>query len=239
MNLLARVRDAVTATYTDNITNEVFNALPSLARSVRDESSPDKLHPFSRVSEQDFRAAVRHGDAQGFEVIGRELGMTRQATQKMFAEGVDGAQWAAVAKAKGLQPAQFGDYQATLQSVQMTSMLQALDASPSSGNGFSAAKAFVEFVGSKEVSNKVDNLVSTYGQSGFGAFLVSSAGSSTYRSDWQGYGQGLATTYQQLHSTELQERIKQQRSLHGQGPDPADGSRYVRGRSCRRMSALF
>ncbi len=216
--LIARVRDAVTATYTDNITNEVFNALPQLARSVRDESSPDKLHPFSRVSDQDFRAAVRHGDNQGFEVIGRELGMNRQAVQKMFAEGVDGAQWQAVAKAKGLQPAQFGDYQATLQSLQMTNMLQALDASPSSGNGFSAARAFVDFVGSKDVSNKVDNLVSTYGQSGFGAFLVSSAGSSTYRSDWQGYGQGLATTYQQLHSTELQERIQQQRTLMGSDP---------------------
>jgi hypothetical protein len=97
-------------------------------------------------------------------------------------------------------------------------MLQALDASPSSGNGFSAAQAFVDFVGSKDVSNKVDQLVSSYGQSGFGAFLVSSAGSSSYRSDWQAYGQGLATTYQQLHSTELQERIKQQRSLFGKDP---------------------
>jgi hypothetical protein len=114
--------------------------------------------------------------------------------------------------AKKLQPAQFSDFQAATQAAQMTGLLQALDAGPSARDGFKPGAAFVDFMKSKEVSGKVDQLVNAYGQSGFGAHLVSSTAGGGYREGWNAYGAGLEATYSQLNSANLRRSIAQQRA---------------------------
>ena len=131
----------------------------------------------------------------------------------MFREGPEGATWKQVMAAKQLQPAQFADYQQLLQSTQMGAMLQALDAGPAARDGFVPSRAFVDFMQTKEVSNKVDQIVQNYGQSGFGAFVVSSSAGGGYRDGWAAYATSLATVNQMLHGKELKKSIDAQRGL--------------------------
>lgn len=213
--LMRRIQQGVSAVYADGLTDELLNGLPAIARNVKDPTDPSKPHPFSRVSREDFNAAVRHGDSEGFTAIGQELGLNAQQTQKMFAEGTDGPTWQAVKQAKGLSDGQFGDFFEKLQAVQMTGTLQALDASHSARPGFSPAKAYVDLLNSQEVLNQVDKIVNAYGNSNFGSFMVSSSAGGGYRDSWAGYASSMGNVYTQLHNTDLKDRIAQQRNLLG------------------------
>jgi hypothetical protein len=169
------------------------------------------------VNRDDFIAAVRHGDSEGYTKVAQDLGLSGpQEAQSMLAQGVsNNPTWENVKKSKGWTDSKWADVFAGLQAVQMSATLTALDASHSARPGFSPAKAFVSFLNSPEAMNQVDKLVNSYGRSSFGSFLVSSAAGGGYRDSWQTYGQSMAATYTQLHSTNMRDRIRQQRSLFG------------------------
>lgn len=228
--LMRLVQERVGRVYADAMTDELLNTLPSLAQNVRDPENPGRPHPFSRVSQADFTRAVRHGDNEGFAAVGRDLGLNAQQTQKMFAEGVDGATWQMVKKAKGFGDGQFAELFQSLQAAQMSGTLQALDATGSARPGFSPARAYIDFLQNQEVLNRVDQTVSQYGKGTFGSFLVSSASGGGYREAWTGYAQTLGAVYTQQSQTELRNAIKQKRSLVG---DP-----FVRFNAVNRAAGL-
>lgn len=215
-DLLRLVQQTVQNVYANGITDQLMTSLPAIARTVKDPANPTQPHPFAIVNRDDFIAAVRHGDNEGYTKIARDLGLSspQQAIQ-MFSQGVDGDTWKAVAKAKGWGPSKYNEVFQQLQSVQMSGTLAALDASHSARPGFSPAKAFVSFLNSEEVQNQVDKVVNGYGRSSFGAYLISSSAGGGYRESWQNYGQSVAAVYTQLHSTALRDRIRQQRGLMG------------------------
>lgn len=214
-DLMRIVQDRVGNAYAAAVTDQLMNQLPTIARSTRDPNNPGKVHPFATVNKDDFIAALRHGDNDGFTKVGQEIGLNPQQTQTLFAEGVDGPTWAQVKQAKGYNDNKFSDLFMSLQSVQMAGTLAALDASHSARPGFSPAKAFVDFLQNQDAQNQVDGLVANYGKSTFGSFLASSAVGGGYRDAWSNYGQSIAAVYTQLHSTQLRDRIRQQRSIVG------------------------
>jgi hypothetical protein len=230
-DLNRRLQQAVSAVYADALTDNLLNSLPDIARNVRDPANPGKPHPFSAVSRDDFIASVRHGDQEGYGKIASDLGLPNgQVAQRMIAEGIDGATWQAVKKEKGLTDGAFAEIFESLQAVQMSATLQALDASASARPGFSPARAYVELLNSQEALNQVDTIVAGYGKSNFGAFLVSSSAGGGYRDSWAGYAQSMSSVYTQLHSTSLRDRISQQRKIGG---DP-----YVRMNAVLRAANL-
>jgi hypothetical protein len=208
-----RVQQAVGAVYGDNLTNAIFNDLPSIARSVRDENAPDKVHPFARVNQDDFRQAVTYGDNQGYEAVGNKIGLDRHQTKRMFAEGPDSQIWQAVMKSKGLQPGSYNDLFAELQSVQTVAMLQALDTKKQ--DGFSPAQAFVSLLKSPEARNRIAEISRGYGGSGFGAYLVSNSAGGGFSDAWDGYADGVTQSYTILNSKNMQETIKRNRGFAG------------------------
>lgn len=213
--LKRRVQQTVANVYADNITDQVMKSLPQIARNVRDENNPGKLHPFARVREEDYRMAVAHGDEEGFAATGKDLGLSPLQVKQMFNQGVKGAIWQQVSKAKGLSDGQFNDFLENTQAVQLSAMMEALDASHSAAPGFKPSKAFADLLQNPAVSNQVDQMVGSYGVSDFGAFLVSNAAGGGYREGWATFADNVQRVQIRQNSAQLQEQIRQQRSLFG------------------------
>jgi hypothetical protein len=209
------VQQRVQSVYADAMADQIMKDLPQLARSVRDPNNPGRLHPFARVSREDFIMAVRHGDASAYSIVGQKIGVDPQTAKRIFASGPDSAEWQAAAKNKGFSASQFGEFYQGLQALQMSETLAALDASHSAAPGFSPAKAYIDFLNTPEVANRVGQSVQAYGNSGFGPYVVSSSAGGGFRDAWDGYTQSIGAVYQQSHSKDLQNRIQQQRSIGG------------------------
>jgi hypothetical protein len=209
------VQQRVSAVYADGVADSIINDLPQLARGVRDPNNPGRLHPFARVSREDFLMAVRHGDASAYDIVGQKMGIDPQKAKIIFSSGTESPEWQELAKAKGYNNGNFADFYQALQATQMSETLAALDASHSSAPGFSAAKAYVDFLQTPEVQNKVNQAVQSYGGSSFGSYLMSSSSGGGFKDSWDNYTQSLAAVYQQSNSKNLRERIKENRSAFG------------------------
>lgn len=209
------MRDRIGAVYADGLTNSIINDLPKLARSVHDPENPNRLHPFSRVSREDFIRSVQYGDSQGLAVVAKQMEVTEDQAKAIFSGGIDSPEWKAIAAKKGYTNGDFTSLYEALVTLQMTETLSALDASHSAAPGFSPAKAYIDFLSQPEVTAKVGQDVNGYGRASFGAFLISSSVGGSFQDAWQDYVTSLGAAYNQSHSAELRERIKQQRSLTG------------------------
>jgi hypothetical protein len=105
----------------------------SLARGVRDPNDPTKLHPFARVSREDFIMSVRHGDASAYNIVGQKMGVDANTAKRIFSSGVDSQRLeVALAQKKGYSNGQFAEFYQALQATQMSETMAALDASHSS-----------------------------------------------------------------------------------------------------------
>jgi len=227
-DLLRLVQQRVQSTYADSMAESVIQDLPALAKSVRDPNNPGRAHPFARVSREDFFHAVHYGDEQAYDVLANKVGVDKTALKAAFAAGPDSDQWKTLAQAKGLTD--FGTLYQQLQALQMGGTLEALDASHSAQPGFSPAKAYVEFLQTPEVANRVAQAVQSYGQSGFGSYLISSSSGGGFKDAWDGYTQSVNSVYIAQHSDVLRQRIQQQRSIVG---DP-----FVRFNAVNRAAGL-
>lgn len=215
-DLMRVLQTRVAAVYANGLADSIMTSLPALARQVRDPANPTRPHPFAAVNRDDFIAAIRHGDSEGFAKAGQELGINAQQAQAMFNAGTEkNPLWDQIKKAKGYTDGDFATLSQRLQAQQMVGTLQALDASHSAHPGFSPAKAFVSFLNSEEAQAKIGQPVQSYGNSGFGSFLISSSSGGGFQDAFSNYSQGVAATYQNLHSDNLRARIKQQRSIAG------------------------
>lgn len=214
-DLLRLLQDRVSSVYADGVADAVINDLPQLARSVRDPNNPGRLHPFARISKDDFLMAVRHGDSSAYQVIGQKMGIDPQQTKRIFSSGTNSPEWQALAKSKGWNNGNFADFYQTLQATQMAETLAALDASHSAAPGFSPSKAYVDFLQTPEVQNKVNQLVQGYAGSSFGSYLMSSSAGGGFKDAWDNYTMALGSVNQQQNSKNMRERIKEQRSLIG------------------------
>jgi hypothetical protein len=214
-DLYRLIQGRVSAIYADSVTDAIIKDFPALARGVRDPNNPGQAHPFNRVSREDFITSVQHGDAQGYAVVGQQMGVNASVAKQILASGVDGQQWKDVAKAKGWGNDKYQQIVGALQSIQMSETLSALDASHSAHPGFSPAKAYVDFLQTPQVKNRIDQAVNGYGQSSFGAYLVSSSAGGGYRDAWDAYTQATANQYFLNHGKDLQQRIDRQRSMGG------------------------
>jgi hypothetical protein len=214
-DLYRLIQTRVGSIYADAVTDAVIKDFPTLARSVRDPNNPGQAHPFNRVSREDFISSIQHGDAQGYTVVGQQMGVNPGVAKQILAGGVDGQGWKDVAKAKGWGNDKYQQIVGALQSIQMSETLSALDASHSARPGFSPAKAYVDFLQTPEVKNRIDQAVNGYGQSSFGAYLVSSSAGGGYRDAWDAYTQATANQYFLNHGKDLQQRISQMRSMGG------------------------
>jgi hypothetical protein len=213
--LVNKVRAQVGAVYANALTDGLIQSFPSLARQVPDPTDPRKPHPFSQVNPDDFKMAIAHGDNSGYEVMGNQMGVAPAVAKSIFQKGIDSPEWQAVAKAKNWTNDRFSSLLGALQSIQMSETLSALDASHSSHPGFSPAKAYADFLQAPEVQNRIDKAVNSYGRSSFGSFLVSGAAGGGYRDNWTAYTQAIANQYFLNNGRNLQQRIKQQRSIGG------------------------
>jgi hypothetical protein len=87
------VQQRVSAVYADGMADAIINDLPQLARGVRDPNDPTKLHPFARVSREDFIMSVRHGDASAYNIVGQKMGVDANTAKRIFSSGVDSNDW--------------------------------------------------------------------------------------------------------------------------------------------------
>jgi hypothetical protein len=209
------VQQRVSAVYADSMADSIIKDLPQLSRSVRDPNDPNKLHPFTRVSSEDFRMAVAHGDSSAYQVLGEKMGVDAATAKRIFSSGTESDEWKAVASKKGYNNDTFNQLYQTLQATQMAETISALDASHSSAPGFSAGKAYVDFLQTPEVRNRVKQAAQSYGASSFGSFLLSSSAGGGFADAWDGYADSMSAVYMQQHSKELRNRINQQRSIGG------------------------
>lgn len=209
------VQQRVGAIYADGLTDLVINDLPKMARGVHDPNNPNRLHPFARVSREDFIRSIQYGDSQGYATVAQKMGITTEQAKTVFSSGTDSPEWKTLAQKKGWSNGDFAQFYEALITTQKSETLAALDASHSAAPGFSPAKAFIDFLGQPEVTQQISQAVSGYGQGSFGSFIVSSSAGGGFLDAWNQYGQSMGSVYTVMHSKTLQERIKQQRSLIG------------------------
>jgi hypothetical protein len=215
-DLMRLVQQRVAGVYADGLADAITNDLPQIARGVRDPNNQNRLHPFARVSRDDFLMAVQHGRNQAYEIMSNKMGVDPNTAKRIFASGPDSQDWKDVAKKKGWAASEFNDRYSELQASEMAETLSALDASHSAAPGFSPAKAYIDFLQTPEVKNRVAQAVQSYGQNGgFSSYLISSSAGGGFQDAWNGYTDNISSTYIQMHSKELQQRVSQLRKIGG------------------------
>ena len=167
------VRTAVSKAVSDNWTEAVGTQMVSeVVASARADG-----HPAGKIRDQDWRNALKAGDAAAWTQYGQQVGLTPEQAKAVFGGGPDSAKFKQFAKTRAAE-GETVDYKTVmgqLQAIQTATTLRTLDNSSSATGNFRPSEALGSYMNSAGFQSKVGTIDRFSATSGFDSNLASTA----------------------------------------------------------------
>lgn len=204
-NVTAVLQNSLAETVGRNQFELLSSRVPDLARAAN--------HPFGRVPQQEYQAALINAQDRAIGNAARQFGLERESVLQL-SQG--GAARAAVMNAAGIKDkvdkAQYAGQtgvnavDAFLAQNQGKLLLEFLDSTSARTNDFRPSQAYVSFMNSPEVLNAANNINKASQMSSFGDFLIGGAAEGAVATATKNFGQDIKTA-QAIRKSEQQSRI--------------------------------